>query len=215
MTSNAFSSRSARLRRISSQRTSPARTASVKAATSARVLGTTVTKNPCSPSIVRRFFLCAQLAVGDVDEARMLQQGAQAVPGLQMDAIVRLIAVVGLEVHGHRTVGRDADAVNELLEIGAALLAVPPLQLDALCVLSIVGPADHDAGSVVVDLLHLQIKILHDRQHDARLQGGAVRDKQPIESACELVVVDLAPRNETHIEQPDPFLNRIECVAVD
>jgi hypothetical protein len=59
----------------------------------------------------------------------MLQQGAQAVPGLEMETIVRLIAVVGLELHGHRAIGRDAKTVNELLEIGTPPLAVPPLEL--------------------------------------------------------------------------------------
>src|SRR5215468_10473456 len=56
MTSKAFLSRSARLRRISTQRTSPASTASAKASTSERVLGTTVTKKPRSESMARRFF---------------------------------------------------------------------------------------------------------------------------------------------------------------
>jgi hypothetical protein len=58
----------------------------------------------------------------------MLQQGAQAVPGLQMETIVSLIAVVG---YGHRTIGREAKTANELLEIGTLLLTVPPLNWTA------------------------------------------------------------------------------------
>jgi peptide/nickel transport system substrate-binding protein len=54
MKSNALSLRSARFRRISSQRTSPASTASLNVATSEWVLGTTVTKNPRWLSIVRK-----------------------------------------------------------------------------------------------------------------------------------------------------------------
>jgi hypothetical protein len=136
--------------------------------------------------------LCAQLAVGDVDEARMLQQGAQAVPGFQMDASVGLVAVIRLEVHGHRAIACHAQAINQLLEIGTALFAVPPLELNGLGILTVVDAPDHDAGGVVVDLIQPQIKALHDGQHDPRLQGGAIRRKQPIESAPELVVADLA-----------------------
>ena len=112
---------------------------------------------------------CAQLAVGDVDEARMLQQGAQPVPGLQMDPIIGLVPVIRLKVHRHRAIGRDTQAVDQLLEIGAALFAVPALELNSLWILTVVGTPDHDAGGVVVDLLHLEVKTLDRRQHDAGL----------------------------------------------
>ena len=44
-----------------------------------------------------------------------------------------------LEVHGHRAIGRDTQAVDQLLEIGAALFAVPPLELNGHWILTVVG----------------------------------------------------------------------------
>jgi hypothetical protein len=93
----------------------------------------------------------------------MLQQGAQAVPRLQMDPIVGLVAIVRLKVHRHCTIARDTEAVNQLLEIGTALLGMPRLELNRSRVLTIVSTPDHYAGSVVVDPIHLEIKTLHDR----------------------------------------------------
>src|SRR5215469_10741023 len=167
MTSNAFSLRSARLRKISSQRTSPARTASLNVATSERVLGTTVTKEPALAIDRAQVLLRAQLAVSDVNEARMLQQGADATPRLQMDPIVGLVAVVGLEVHRHGAVACYAKTIDQLLEIGTALFAVPLLELNGLGILTVVGSAHHDARGIVVDLLHLESEAVHNRQYDA------------------------------------------------
>src|SRR6516162_11542502 len=100
----------------------------------------------------------------------MPQQAAQSVPSFQMDPIVGSVAVVRLEVHGNSTISRYAETVNQLLEIGAAVLVVPPLELNGPGVLTVIPPAHRDAGGVVVDLIHLEIKTLHDRQNDARLQ---------------------------------------------
>jgi hypothetical protein len=91
---------------------------------------------------------------------------------------------------------------------------VPSRELDGLCTLPIVGAGDHDASCVVVDLIHLEIKSVDDRQHDAGLQRGAICGKEPIQRAWEFVVVDLALGDEARIEQP-LFLDRIERVAVD
>jgi len=99
----------------------------------------------------------------------MLQQSAQPVPGLQMDPIVGLVPVIGLEVHWYCPVICHAQAVYQLLEIGTALFAVAALQLNGLGILTIVGSPDHHAGRVVVDSLHRQIEAVHDGQHDARL----------------------------------------------
>ena len=145
----------------------------------------------------------------------MLQQGAQPVPCLQMNTIVGLIAIIRLEVHGDRAIGRDAKTIDELLEIGSALLAMSPLELNGLGILTVVGTRDHDAGGIVVDLLHLEAKVLHGRQHSARLQGGAIRRKQPIESAGELIVAHLALSNQSRIVGRGPFLHRIERVAIN
>src|ERR1700740_2778685 len=103
----------------------------------------------------------------------------------------RRVAGVPLEVHGNSTISRYAETVNQLLEIGAAVLVVPPLELNGLGVLTVIRAAHRDAGGVVVDLIHLEIKTLHDRQNDARLQGSAIGHKQSVESASQLVVADL------------------------
>ena len=66
-----------------------------------------------------------------------------------------------------------------------------------------------------MDLLHLEAKVLHRRQHSACLQGGAIRRKQPIESAGELVVAHLALSNQSRIVGRGPFLHRIERVALN
>jgi hypothetical protein len=132
-----------------------------------------------------------------------------------MDAIVGLVAVIRLEVHGDCAIACHAEAVNQLLEIGTALFAVPPLELNGLGILTVVGAPDHDAGGVVVNLIHPQIKAVHDGQHDARLQGGAIRREQPIESAPELVVADLALRDQSRVVECGPFPNRIERVTLD
>src|SRR5215469_5587838 len=98
-----------------------------------------------------------------------------------MNAIVRLVPVIGLEVNGHRAIGRHAQAEDQLLEIGTVLLAVAALELDGFGMLSVIGAAEHDAGGVVVDLVHLEIEAAHDREDDARLQGGTVGGEQAIE----------------------------------
>jgi hypothetical protein len=66
-----------------------------------------------------------------------------------------------------------------------------------------------------MDLPHLEIEAVHDGQYHARLQGGAIRGKQPIESTSELVVADLALRDQSLIVECDPFANCIERVALD
>jgi hypothetical protein len=145
----------------------------------------------------------------------MLQQSAQPVPRLQMNAIVGLIPVVGLEVHGDCAVICHAQAVNQLLEIGTALLGMPILEPNGLGILMVIGTPDHDASSVVVNPLHLEVEAVHDRQHNARLQGGAIRGEQPVQRACEPVVAELALREEPRFEQLGPFLHRIERVAIN
>ena len=86
------------------------------------VLGNDGNEEPTFAIDRAQVLLCAQLAVGNVDEVWMLQQGAQPVPCLQMDPVVGLVPVVGLEVHGHCAIGRYAQAEDELLEMGAPLL---------------------------------------------------------------------------------------------
>jgi hypothetical protein len=68
---------------------------------------------------------------------------------------------------------------------------------------------------VVVDLIHFEIKTFHERQRDARLQAGAIGRKQPIQSASELVVADLALSDQSHIVERHPFPHRIERVVLD
>src|SRR5215467_6565749 len=144
----------------------------------------------------------------------MLQQGAQAVPRLQMNPIVGLIAIVRLKVHGYCAIACDTEAVNQLLEIGTAFLGMPRLELNSARVLTIVSTPDHHAGSVVVDPIHLEIETLYDRQHDARLQGRAIGRKQAIESASEFIVVHFAQRQKPWFERLGPFPDRIERVAL-
>ncbi len=118
-------------------------------------------------------------------------------------------------MHRDRAVSRDAKAIDELLEIGPVLLAMPPLEQNRLGILTVVGTPDHDAGGVVVDLLHLEAEALHGGQHDARLQSGAIRRKQAIESAPELVVAHLALSDQPRIVECGPFPDRIERVAIN
>src|SRR5215831_9051277 len=178
-------------------------------------LGNDGDKEPALAIDHAQVLLRAQLAVSDVNEAWMLQQGADATPRLQMDPIVGLIAVVGLEVHRHGAIACYAKTIDQLLEIGTVLFAVPLLELNGLGILTVVGSAHHDARGIVVDLLHLEIEAVHDRQHDACLQGGPIRCKQSIKSAAELVVADLALPNQSGIVKCRPFPNGIECVALD
>src|SRR5215467_417930 len=178
-------------------------------------LGNDGDKEPALAIDRAQVLLRAQLAVSDVNEARMLQQGADATPRLQMDPIVGLVAVVGLEVHRHGAVAGYAKTIDQLLEIGTALFAVPSLELNGLGILTVVGSAHHDARGIVVDLLHLESEAVHNRQYDARLQGGPIRCKQPIKSPSELVVADLALPNQSRIVKCRPFPNGIERVALD
>src|SRR5215467_9343785 len=174
MTSKAFSSRYARSRKISSQRTLPARTAWVKTLHFGMGLGNHGDKEPTFGIDRSQVLLCAQLAVGDVDEARMLQQGAQPVPRLQMDPIVGLVPVVRFEVHRHRAIGRDTQAVDQLLEIGAALFAVPPLELNGLWILTVVGTPDRR------DFLHVGLVALELREFRALRWLSAFLRPRPI-----------------------------------
>ena len=67
-----------------------------------------------------------QLAIRDVEEIRSPGQLAEQVPGLAVGAVVGGVATLDPKVHRHGTVATDGEDVEQLLEVGAVVLVVPP-----------------------------------------------------------------------------------------
>jgi len=102
--------------------------------------------------------LGAQLAVRDVEEVRPADQGAQFVPARDVRDVVDGVAVGHPVGDRHRTVSRDGQDEQQLLEVGAEVLVVTlgdlrgglPAALSAVGVGVVAG--DRDSGRVVVQL---------------------------------------------------------------
>jgi hypothetical protein len=75
---------------------------------------------------VRHVFRGRQLAVGHVEEVAALRQGAEQIPGGAVGLVVGDVAALGLEIDRNSTIFGDREDEQELLEIGAVVLVVPP-----------------------------------------------------------------------------------------
>ena len=67
-----------------------------------------------------------QLAVGDVEEVAAAGQLAEQIPGGAVRAVVGGVAALDAELHRHGAVAGDGEDIQELLEVGAMVLVVPP-----------------------------------------------------------------------------------------
>jgi hypothetical protein len=67
-----------------------------------------------------------QLAVGHVEEVAAAGQLAEQVPGGAVRTVVGGVAALDAELHGHGAVAGDREDIEELLEVGAMVLVVPP-----------------------------------------------------------------------------------------
>ena len=67
-----------------------------------------------------------QLAVGDVEEVAPAGQLAEQLPGGAVRAVVGGVAALDPELHRHGAVAGDREDVEQLLQVGAVVLVVPP-----------------------------------------------------------------------------------------
>jgi hypothetical protein len=65
----------------------------------------------------------AEFAVGHVEEVVAAQDLAEALPGFPMGGVIGLVAGVSLEMDRDRSVGADGQAIDEVFEVGAVVLA--------------------------------------------------------------------------------------------
>ena len=103
-----------------------------------------------------------QLAVGDVEEVTPARQFAQEIPGVAMRAVVGGIAALHTKLHRHGAVAGDGEDVQQLLEVGAMVLVMPPgdgpLQpapQGPVLIGGLVVAVEGDGGGVVVQLVEL------------------------------------------------------------
>ena len=66
----------------------------------------------------------AELAVGHVQDVGVADDLPQERPRVRVDLVVGGVAVVGLAMDRDGAVGRDGDAVEQLLQVGAVVLVV-------------------------------------------------------------------------------------------
>lgn len=65
-----------------------------------------------------------ELAVGHVEEARVADERPQPLPGLDVRLIVGDVAIAEPVREWQRSIGRDRQDPQKLLEVGAVILAV-------------------------------------------------------------------------------------------
>ena len=104
-------------------------------------------------------FLRGQFAVRHVDEVDSLEQPAQALMVLPVQAIIGLIAAIDLMHQRHRTVRRHRHAQDQLFEVRPMILIVAVRDLRGALGRGI-GPVERDRRRVVVKPLRGELKLL-------------------------------------------------------
>jgi len=131
-----------------------------------------------------------------------------------MGAVVDLVAGIGFEMNGHRSVGADGQRVNQLLEIGAMVFAEAPAQLDRFGVLVRVGAAEFDGGRIVVNLAGAKIKGLGRMHHQRGHQAGAVTLEEPVQSPAQSVIAQVLGGPQGRVILLRPSLNPVEGIGL-
>jgi hypothetical protein len=148
---------------------------------------------------VRHVLGTRQLAVGEVKEVASAGQLAEQVPGGVVGLIVGGIAAPGLEIDRDPAVVGDGEDEQQLLEVGAVVLAVAPGDrqpgLPFACLLvgrvGIVA-VEGDRGRVVVQLVEPHAELGDGMSGDGQGKGSGVVLEQAVEAASEAIVIERA-----------------------
>ena len=144
---------------------------------------------------VGQLLLSAQFAVGNVEELGRSMDLAQCVPGLDVGGLVVAIARIDLVMDRHSPVVGDAQAVDQLLQIGTMILAMAIAQLHAGT-----GPSRDPSeglyrGAVIVDALEIEVEGPDGRDDQPCHQGGSVTTIQLVQRPGEAVVAEAGRRS--------------------
>ncbi len=106
-----------------------------------------------------------------------------------MDGVIGSAAAIHLVREGNGPIGGDADAKDQLLQIGAVVLIVATADAglgEGGCVLSMEG----DRGRVVMDAARVDLEMLDDVKRQTEEQAAGMDGNQSIQTACGAVVID-------------------------
>lgn len=137
----------------------------------------------------------AKFAVRHVEEVRVAADSLDEQPGIDVNGIVGGVAIVGLGVDGHGTVGGDGDAVKQLLEIGAVILVVTegnvwwPVRLPRIGLVGVLA-GDGNGGGILVDLPKFDGELANDTHDEYGEETGSVGSVEVIESSPDAIVVE-------------------------
>ena len=150
-----------------------------------------------------------QLAVGDVEEVAAAGQLAEQLPGRPVRAVVGGVAALDPELHRHGAVAGDREDVEQLLEVGAVVLVVPPGDgqpeppaQGPLPVGVLVIAVEGHGGGVVVQLVEFDAELADRVRHGRQRQRGDVGVEEAVETAADAVVVE---RGQLPRGQPEQF----------
>ena len=98
---------------------------------------------------MQQLLMGADLAVSHIQEIGFTGHPAQSIPSLNVQGIIGAISGVGF-MNGDRAIGADRELVDDLLEIGAMVLAVALGKVQARGRLTRHAPEAFHCGGVVV-----------------------------------------------------------------
>jgi len=112
-----------------------------------------------------------------------------------MHRVVAGVAIVDLAMQGHRPIGTDGDAEEQLFQIGAVVLVVP--EGDARRPISGVGGSlsgilagEGDRRGVLVELGEIDVELTDGPPDQGDQQAGAVGAGEVVEGTSDAVVVE-------------------------
>src|SRR5258708_4864431 len=132
-----------------------------------------------------------------------------------MGAVIALIARVNLEVDRHGTIGTDRQTINQLLEIGAMILAEAAEQLHRLGVLVRISAAEFNGSRIVVDLVGPNIKglgCLHDQR---RHQAGAIALEESIQGSAQSIIAQMLSGSKGRVVGLGPSFDAVKSVGFE
>ena len=178
------------------------------------VLATTVghdrDETPTVAGDMTHRLLRAQLAVRDIQEPRLADEGTQFVPGRDVGEVVGGVAVRDSVGDRDRTVGADREDEQQLFEVGAVVLVVAvadrgrglPAAVPAVRVG--VVPGHGDGGRVVVQLGGVDVERADHPEHRGGDQARPISVEQSVKGAAYPVVVE-----QFHLARREPEDRRV------
>ena len=138
-----------------------------------------------------------QLAVGDVEEVAAAGDLAEQIPVLPVGRVVGDVPAGRAEMDGHAAVVADGEDVQELLQVRAMVLAVPPGDRQRLLVSTQrllgrfgVGPEEGHGGGIIVQLVHSQGELPHDVANHLQHHCRPVAVEEDAQAASCAIVIE-------------------------